>query len=145
MEKRVSVFILLGLLILFSVNSSFAEDKKLIGARFPEISPDGSQIAFSYLGDIWLVPSEGGKASRLTDHSAYDREPVWSPDGNWIAFTSNRFGNNDVFIMLATGGEPLQLTFHTSSDLVTDFTPDGKWIIFQSSRSSSSSIFKTLV
>ncbi len=122
-----------------------AVEKQLIGARYPAISPDGKQIAFSYMGDIWIVSTEGGKAVRLTDHVAYDREPIWSPDGKWLAFTSNRKGNNDVYLMNAEGGVPKQLTFHSGNDVATDFSPDGKWIVFTSNRSSSSSIFKVSV
>lgn len=126
-------------------NFSAAAEKQLIGARYPAISPDGKQIAFSYMGDLWIVSSEGGKAVRLTDHVAYDREPIWSPDGQWLAFTSNRKGSTDVYLMKATGGTPRQLTIHTGNDIATDFTPDGNWIIFSSSRSSSSSIYKVSI
>jgi tricorn protease len=141
--KRTSLSLLLGFLaIVMMVTYSGAAEKQLIGARYPAISPDGRQIAFSYMGDLWLVSSQGGKANRLTDHVAYDREPIWSPDGQWLAFTSNRSGNNDVYIMNSQGGIPRQLTFHSSNDTATDFTPDGKWVVFTSSRSSSSSIFK---
>jgi tricorn protease len=144
MRKRFYVF--LFTVIIFSIFSrATAEEKPLIGARHPAISPDGKQIAFSYMGDLWLVSSEGGKAYRLTDHVAYEREPVWSPDGRWLAFTSNRLGNNDVYIMKAQGGTPLQLTYHTGDDVATDFTPDGQWVIFRSNRASSSSLYKVSV
>jgi len=116
--------------------------QRLVGARFPALSPDGARIAFSYMGDLWIVPVTGGKAVKLTDHVAYDREPVWSPDGQWIVFTSNRMGNNDIYIVMAEGGIPRQLTFHSGNDTASDFTPDGQWILFKSSRSSMSSIFK---
>lgn len=136
--------LLIGIFLLIGLTSvlSFSAEKQLIGARFPALSPDGEWVAFSYMGDLWMVSSEGGKAIRLTDHVAYDREPVWSPDGRWLAFSSNRKGNNDVYIIKPEGGIPRQLTFHTGNDKATSFTPDGQWIVFTSDRFSSSSIFK---
>ena len=140
--NRFSLLIYSIILLLISVaNFSISAENQLIGARYPAVSPDGKQIAFSYMGDLWLVPVEGGRAIRLTDHVAYEREPVWSPDGKWLAFSSDRNGNNDVFLMKATGGVPKQLTYHSNEDIATDFTPDGEWIIFRSNRSSLSSIF----
>ena len=141
--KRISLSVFLGILAVAVMTAySSAAEKQLIGARYPAISPDGKQIAFSYMGDLWVVSSQGGKATRLTDHVAYDREPVWSPDGQWLAFTSNRNGNSDVYILKAQGGIPRQLTYHSGNDVASDFTPDGKSVVFTSSRSSSSSIFK---
>ena len=119
-----------------------AQDKSLIGARHPAISPDGRQIAFSYMGDIWVVSADGGRAVQITNNTAYEREPVWAPDGRTLAFTSNRNGNNDVFIVAASGGVPVQLTFHTGDDLATDFMPDGQFVLFRSGRSSSGSLYK---
>jgi len=137
--KNGIIFILC--LLLFAAAAQ-AADEQLIGARFPALSPDGEKIAFSYMGDLWVVASAGGKAARLTNHAAYDREPVWSPDGRWIAFTSNRMGNNDIFIIPSGGGDVRQITFHSGSDIATDFSPDGQWIYFTSGRASSSSIYK---
>ena len=67
--------------------------------RHPAPSPDGSQIAFSWQGDLWLVSTQGGHASRLTVHPSVERFPQWSRDGRLITFVSNRHGNNDVFVM----------------------------------------------
>jgi tricorn protease len=110
-----------------------ASDEAVL-ARYPAPSPDGSQIAFSYQGDIWVVPAEGGRALRLTVHEAYDYMPRWSPDGREIAFSSDRFGNDDVFVIPAGGGEAERLTFMSADDVVCDWTPDGKAILFSSRR-----------
>jgi len=142
MRKTYLAFIFVFYIISIFAGNLQASDGQLIGARFPALSPDGTKIAFSYMGDIWVVSSTGGKAVRLTNHVAYDGEPVWSPDGEFLAFTSNRMGNNDIYIIPAQGGIPKQLTFHSGNDTATDFSPDGKWIYFTSSRSSSASVYK---
>jgi tricorn protease len=102
--------------------------------RYPTFSPDGKQIAFSYMGDIWVAPAEGGMATRLTVHPAHDIRPRFSPDGKWIAFNSNREGNYDIFLMPATGGGPKRLTYHSADDILGDWSPDGRWIVFSSNR-----------
>jgi len=139
-----ALFSALLLTCAFTVSAN-AAGEQLIGARHPALSPDGTHIAFSYMGDIWVVSSEGGRAHRLTNHAAYDREPVWSPDGRWIAFSSNRMGNDDIYIIPSEGGDPRQLTFHTSADNAADFSPDGAWIYFTSGRRSRTSVFKISV
>lgn len=98
--------------------------------RDVQISPDGSQIAFCYKGDIWTVPADGGKATRLTTRDSYESYPIWSPDGRQIAFASDRNGGNDVFIMSSDGGNATRLTFNSVSELPTAFTPDGSQVLF---------------
>ena len=98
--------------------------------RYPKISPDGKQIAFSYKGDIYVVPAEGGEARQLTTHPAYESYPVWSPDGKQIAFTSDRNGNFDIFVMSARGGDARQVTTNSAREIPYTFTPDGKEIIY---------------
>lgn len=102
--------------------------------RYPSLSPDGKTIVFSYKGDLYKVPSAGGEAVPLTVHEAYDYMPVWSRDGKWLAFASDRFGNFDVFVMPATGGEAKRLTYHSAADVPYDFTPDGKSVLFGTPR-----------
>jgi len=104
-------------------------------ARTPDISPDGKQIAFSYLGDIWTVEAIGGVARPVTMHEAHDYNPVYSPDGRNIAFSSNRHGSYDVFVVPTEGGKPRRLTFDSGADLVTGWTPNGRGIVFSSTRS----------
>ena len=98
--------------------------------RYPKISPDGKQIAFSYKGDIYVVPAEGGEARQLTTHPAYESYPVWSPDGKQIAFTSDRNGNFDIFVMSARGGDARQVTTNSAREIPYTFTPDGKEIVY---------------
>ncbi|HEY2017104.1 MAG TPA: S41 family peptidase [Bryobacteraceae bacterium] len=92
------------------------------------------KVAFSYLGDIWIAGENGADVQRLTVNKARDQFPRFSPDGQWIAFSSNREGNYDVYVVPVTGGEPRQLTFHSADDNVVGWTPDGKKIIFSSTR-----------
>src|SRR5579871_3098561 len=86
-------------------------------ARTPDISPDGKLVAFSYLGDIWTVETIGGVARPVTMHEAHDVNPCFSPDGKWIAFSSNRHGSYDVFVVPAVGGKPRRLTFDSAQDM----------------------------
>lgn len=75
---------------LLSLNAYAAEEAAWM--RYCAISPDGSQITFSYKGDIYTVPTTGGRANQITTNPAHDTHPVWSPDGQQIAFASNRLG-----------------------------------------------------
>lgn len=84
--------------------------------RQPALSPDGSLVAFSHQGDVWVAPVASGMAVRLTAHDAMDAVPFWSPDGSELAFLSNRHGNFDVFLMPAMGGAPTRITWDSESE-----------------------------
>jgi len=100
--------------------------------RFADISKD--RVVFSYAGDLWTAPREGGAARRLTAGPGDEVYAKFSPDGKWIAFTAEYDGNPDVYVISAEGGEPKRLTFHPSNDIVLGWTPDGKNILFRSDR-----------
>jgi tricorn protease len=101
-------------------------------ARHPDYH--AGKIAFSYLGDIWVANEDGSNTVRLTDHTARDVYPRFSPDGRWIAFASNRYGNYDVFVMPVTGGQPRRLTYHTGNDEVVGWTRDSQSVVFRAAR-----------
>lgn len=107
--------------------------EKALWMRYPAISPDGRTIAFCFKGDIFTVSSEGGKATQLTTHPAYDYLPVWSPDSKQIAFASDREGGMDVYVMPATGGTPTRLTRHSAGEIPVCFTPDCKQVLYKAS------------
>ena len=114
------------------VMSVYAQNSPL-WMRYPSISPDGKTIAFSYKGDLFTVPTQGGTATILTTSQAYDFMPVWSPNSKTIAFASDRFGNFDVFTIPAQGGMAQRLSFHSSGEYPTSFSPKGTEILFTSS------------
>ncbi|MFO7889025.1 MAG: PDZ domain-containing protein [bacterium] len=93
-------------------------------------------IAFVYAGDIWIGNHDGRSLRRLTSHTGYESNPIFSPDGNLIAFNAQYDGNTDVYIVSSQGGVPKRLSVHPGTDYVCGFTPDGKSVIFRSSRNS---------
>lgn len=110
--------------------------KPIVGARHPALSPNGQQLAFVYRGDIWISDSKGGRARPLTFHLEYDAYPIFSPDGNWIAFASKRFGQWDIFVIPADGGPARRVTWHSGSEIPFGWSPDGQHIAFGARRNS---------
>lgn len=101
--------ILLALIAPLATASAMAQSDPL-WMRFPAISPDGKTVAFSYKGDIWTVPANGGQARQITTNPAYDAYPVWSPDSRQIAFASSREGSMDIYVVGRDGGAPRRVT-----------------------------------
>ncbi len=97
--------------------------------RHPALSPDGTRLAFSHQGDIWVAAVADGRATRLTAHDAYDARPFFSPDGAKIAFLSERHGNYDLFVMPAEGGKAERLTFHSESETLHGWTGESRLLI----------------
>jgi tricorn protease len=131
--RRASLAPLALAAFLFAATAAQAQEP-IRCARTPDISPDGRWVAFSYLGDIWIVEAIGGIARPLTKHESYHVGPIFSPDGKQVAFTSNRHGSNDVYVMPVEGGRPARLTFDSASDVVNGWSPDGRTLLFSSTR-----------
>ena len=104
----------LFILIAFIATLAIKAQETPLWMRYSAISPNGKEIVFTYKGDIFKVPTTGGRAIQLTTHVAHDTKPVWSPDGKQIAFASNRENSFDIYLMSAEGGAPKRLTTHTS-------------------------------
>ncbi|MEA1912682.1 MAG: S41 family peptidase [candidate division WOR-3 bacterium] len=103
--------------------------------RYPSLSPDGKKITFSCFGDMWMVKREGGRATRLTISDGYESISRWSADGRWIAYQSDKWGNDDIFVVPTSESLPPQrLTYYSTYDHLLCWTPDSKKILFSSSR-----------
>lgn len=102
--------------------------------RNPTLS--ATQIVFSFAGDLWSVPRQGGTAVRITDSPGQEQAPHFSPDGKWIAFSGEYDGNIDVYVMPAKGGVPKRLTYSPGVDAAAGWTPDGKSVLFISAMNS---------
>lgn len=112
--------------------SSFAFGREARLVRYPHYH--NGRIVFSYLGDIWTADENGQNIQRLTVNRARDVYGRFSPDGKWIAFSSERNGNLDVYIIPAQGGAATQLTFHSADDTVLGWRPDSQSVLFSSNR-----------
>jgi tricorn protease len=133
------VFLVLSLSLLTAV-AAFAQGDRPQLLQKPTVSR--THIVFVYAGDLWTVSREGGDASRLTTGVGIETDPMYSPDGKWVAFTGEYDGNTDVYVVGSTGGVPRRLTYHPGGDEVAGWTPDQKRILFRSARKSTSGYFR---
>ncbi|HEV2836013.1 MAG TPA: hypothetical protein VGW58_11880, partial [Pyrinomonadaceae bacterium] len=131
----------LALTLLALATGAYAQTKLL---RFPDIR--GDRVVFTYAGDLWTAPSSGGNAIRLTSHPGVELFGKFSPDGQWIAFTGQYDGDEQVYVVPTSGGEPRQLTFYPAKgplaprwgwdNQIFGWSKDGKRIFFRSLRDS---------
>ena len=125
----------LSIIALIALSSaSFAQNIRF--ASHPSLSPDGKQIYFSYDGDIYSVPSTGGQATAVITMPGTQDSPLVSPDGKWLAFSSDIQGNNDVYVVPVSGGQAVQLTFHEAPDVPVSWSKNSEYIHFESTRES---------
>ncbi len=120
------------------------EQKTMVGARMPALSPDGKRLSFVWRGDVWISDATGGHAIPLTSHEELDAYPIFSPDGRWVAYSSMRNGNWDIYIVPAMGGDSRQMTFSSNAEIATDWSPDGKYLLFATSYDNPNSTLYTL-
>lgn len=136
--KRLSI-ILLASCCLCGLAKAGNDEARLL--RFP--STNGQEVVFSYAGDLYKAPLNGGEAQRLTSHIGYEMFARYSPDGKQIAFTGQYDGNTEVYLIPAQGGEPVRLTYTSTNsrddlgdrmgpnNIVMTWTPDGQQIVFR--------------
>ena len=124
---------MLAISLVQSHSASALEDGRF-GIFDARISPDGSMVAFSWAGDIWVADVDTGNCTRVTDHVAYDHDTAWFPSSDRLAFSSNRDGNDDVYSVPISGGVPIRHTWNGAGDIVQDVYPDGSRIMFMSAR-----------
>ncbi len=104
--------------------------RPVLGMVRPEISPDGSKVAFAAIGDIYLMPV-GGKPENLTRDHFLDTEPAWSPDGTKLAYSSDKGGDMlQLWIRDLKTGQDRQLTRLTTQPMGAAWSPDGSRIAF---------------
>ena len=95
-----------------------------------DVSPDGQTLVFDLLGDLYVLPIEGGKAKALTRGMAFDTQPRFSPDGRHIVFVSDRDGSENVWLMKTDGSGAAPLTYGKDTVFISpEWTPDGNAII----------------
>jgi Tol biopolymer transport system component len=99
-----------------------------------DLSPDGQTIIFELLGDIFTVPVTGGNASALLTGMAFESQPAYSPDGQLIAFISDRDGAENLWVANADGSEPRKLSSEDKGSLLSpEFSADGDYVFVSKS------------
>lgn len=132
MSRCLLIFIFLCLLS----HQVIGQTKEVYFASYPTLTPDGQTTIFSYEGDLWKINLNLNEqvATRITAMQGLETRAKVSPDGKWLAFSANQYGNTDVFLMPLEGGEVRQLTFYDSFDQVESWSWDSQWIYFTSNR-----------
>src|SRR5262245_24483035 len=95
-----------------------------------DVSPDGGEVVFSLLGDLYLLPIAGGDAKRITSGAAYDVQPRFSPDGKWIAFATDRGGMENLWICDREGKNARPISADKQSAVNSPaWSPDGQYLV----------------
>ena len=139
-QPDVALCLVIALYLLVSPSDVGAQGTRLL--RQPTLS--GAHVAFEYGGDLWVVDRAGGEARRLTSTPAVEQNPRFSPDGQWIAFTSDRSGEDSVYVLPIEGGSPTRLTWYPAASYAVGWTPDGSRVLYASSRETAPTTYQRL-
>lgn len=95
-----------------------------------DVTPEGTDLVFDLLGDLYRLPIEGGEAVRITTGIAFDSQPAISPDGNHIAFISDRDGATNLWVVKSDGSDARQISSERHAGIVSpQWTPDGNYVV----------------
>jgi Tol biopolymer transport system component len=117
----------------YEQKSYFDDDKSaraVQGILTPTLSPDGEHVAFVALNDLWVMRI-GQPPRRITNDSAYQVDPAWSPDGRYLAYSSDKAGTQDLYIHDMQTGTDCQVTSRDDAVVSAAWSPDGSQIAFQ--------------
>jgi hypothetical protein len=137
--ERLCLAVIAALLCLLDLDSPAKAAFPGQNGRIAFVRPDP---AVGGDNEIWTMNPDGSSQVKLTDNTSSDTTPTWSPDGKWIAFTSNRDGNNEIYVMSGSGGSPTRLTNNAASDFSPTWSPGGEQIAFSSNRDGNYEIYK---
>ena len=128
------------LILLLNLELCLAQGTRLL--RQPDMS--STHVAFTYGSDIWVAELNGNQVRRITSTTAVETDPHLSPDGQWIAFSSNRAGASAVYVVSVNGGEAKRLTWHPSPAIVRGWSKDGKRVLYASNRETAPNAYHRL-
>lgn len=131
---------LISFALLLITTLTWAQGTRLL--REPSMS--AQNIVFTYGSDIWISDTNGQNVKRITSTPAVESNPHLSPDGNWIAFSSNRSGNTAIYVVSKNGGTPTRVTWHPSAAEVRGWSPDGSKILYSSTRDTAPTSYSRL-
>ncbi len=113
------------------IDFTHAMPEQALGIVSPTLSPDGKQVLFEALNQLWLMKI-GEKPQSLTNDTFYKEDPAWSPDGKSIAYSSDKNGFEAIYILnLETRQEKLLTKPMIAAQVAAAWSPDGKQIAFQ--------------